>query len=83
MVPMSTVLAVIPNNERLQTKCTIKTNRSHLSLWFGQESTNLNSVSSPLRKVYLNDTPIGKFFLNLSKQRPSILEVREGTDLNP
>lgn len=76
-------LAIITNNKRLQAKCTIETNRSHLSLRFGQKSTNLDSVTAPFRKIYLNDTPIDKIPLNLCQQRPGIPKVRESADLNP
>src|SRR5690242_12126403 len=70
------ILTIIPNNERLQAKCTIETNSGHLSVRFGQKSTNLDSVTAPLREVCLNNTPLGKISLNLRKQRPSILKIR-------
>jgi hypothetical protein len=82
-VPIPFYLTIIPNNERLQAKCTIEANRGYLSVRFGQKSTNLDSITAPLREVCLNDTPLGKISLNLRKQRPSILKIREGTDLNP
>lgn len=75
--------AVIPNNKGLQAKGTIETSHSRLSLRFGHESTNLDSITAPFREVYLTDTPIGKIPLNLRKQRSSILKVRESADLNP
>jgi hypothetical protein len=67
----------------LDAKRTIETNRGHLSFRFGQESTDLDSVTAPFREIDLNDTPIGKISLNLRKQPSGILKVREGTDLNP
>jgi uncharacterized protein (UPF0128 family) len=63
--PSFQCLTIIPNNKRLQAQCTIETNRSHLSLRFSQESTNLDSVTAPFREIDLNDTPISKISLNL------------------
>lgn len=50
--------AVISNHERLQTKCTIKTSRSRLSILFGQEAPDLHSVTMSIRKINLYDTPV-------------------------
>jgi hypothetical protein len=67
----------------LQVKCLLKANCSLLSLLFGQESTDLDSITTAFREINLYDTPIGKISLNLRKQRAGILKVREGTGLKP
>jgi hypothetical protein len=67
----------------LQAECTIETSRSRLSIRFGQEATDLDPVTTPFWEIDLKDTPTGKVSLDLCQQRPCVLKVREGTDLNP